>query len=206
VLMTPIQLANMMATVANEGYYYTPHIIKKIKGQKIDKKFTTKHITTVDKKHFKPVIEGLAEVFKTGTAYFLKVDGMEICGKTGTADNFLRVNGRQVMLKPHSVFVAFAPKKNPKIAIAVLVENGGFGSTVAGPITTLMLEKYINKKISKKDRETNVLAKNLNYEYNRFTKKFQDSIYKLKLRKDSLARVSNLKKLDSIKKAKPVVL
>jgi penicillin-binding protein 2 len=203
VLMTPIQLANMMATVANEGYYYTPHIIKKIKGQAIDPKFRTKHITSIDKKNFKPVIEGLAEVFKTGTAYFLKVEGMEICGKTGTADNFARVNGRQVMLKPHSVFVAFAPKINPKIAIAVFVENGGFGATIAGPITTLMLEKYINKKISKKDREERVLAKSLQSEYNRFSKKYLDSMYKIKVRKDSILRVINLKKLDSIKKIKP---
>jgi penicillin-binding protein 2 len=203
VLMTPIQLANMMAIVANEGYYYTPHIIKKIKGQKIDAKFRTKHVTTIDKKYFKPVIEGLAEVFKTGTAYFLKVDGMEICGKTGTADNFARVNGKQVMLKPHSVFVAFAPKKNPKIAIAVLVENGGYGSTVAGPITTLMLEKYINKKVLMKDREKRVLETSLQGEYNRFSKKYLDSMYRVKVRKDSILRVINAKKLDSIKKIKP---
>ncbi|SFB10836.1 penicillin-binding protein 2 [Flavobacterium swingsii] len=203
VLMTPIQLANMMAIVANEGYYYTPHIIKKIKGQNIDVKFRTKHVTTIDKKYFKPVIEGLAEVFKTGTAYFLKVDGMEICGKTGTADNFARVNGKQVMLKPHSVFVAFAPKKNPKIAIAVLVENGGYGSTVAGPITTLMLEKYINKKVLMKDREKRVLETSLQGEYNRFSKKYLDSMYRVKVRKDSILRVINAKKLDSIKKIKP---
>ncbi|EKT3956958.1 penicillin-binding protein 2 [Flavobacterium psychrophilum] len=203
VLMTPIQLANMMATVANQGYYYTPHIIKKIKGQQIDPKFRTKHVTSIDKKYFKPVINGLAEVFKTGTAYFLKVDGIEICGKTGTADNFARVNGKKVMLKPHSVFVAFAPKVNPKIAIAVLVENGGFGSTVAGPITTLMLEKYIKKEITMKDREKRVLETSLQGEYNRFTRKYLDSMYKIKIRKDSILRTINTKKLDSIKKSKP---
>lgn len=205
VLMTPIQLANMMATVANEGYYYTPHIIKKIKGKQIDPKFKIKHVTTIDKQYFKPVIEGLAEVFKTGTAYFLKVDGVEICGKTGTADNFARVNGKQVMLKPHSVFVAFAPKVNPKIAIAVLVENGGFGATVAGPITTLMLEKYIKKEITMKDREKRVLETSLQREYNRFTKKYLDSMYKVKVRKDSILRVNHLKKLDSIKNSKPTL-
>lgn len=202
VLMTPIQLANMMAAVANEGYYYTPHIIKKIKGQQIDKKFRTKHVTTIDKKYFKPVIEGLSEVFKTGTAYFLKVEGIEICGKTGTAENFAKVNGRRVQLADHSIFVAFAPKKNPKIAIAVLVENGGFGSTIAGPITTLMIEKYINKKITMKDREQRMFEKSLQGEYNRFSKKYLDSMYKIKIRKDSINRILNLKKLDSIKKIK----
>ena len=202
VLMTPIQLANMMAAVANEGYYYTPHIIKKIKGKQIDPKFRTKHVTTIYKKYFKPVIEGLSEVFKTGTAYFLKVEGIEICGKTGTAENFAKVNGRRVQLADHSIFVAFAPKKNPKIAIAVLVENGGFGSTIAGPITTLMIEKYINKKITMKDREQRMFEKSLQGEYNRFSKKYLDSMYKIKIRKDSINRILNLKKLDSIKKIK----
>ncbi|MEO8515864.1 MAG: penicillin-binding protein 2 [Flavobacterium sp.] len=201
VLMTPIQLANMMATVANEGYYYTPHIIKKIKGQNIDPKFRTKHVTTIDKKYFKPVIEGLAEVFKTGTAYFLKVEDIEICGKTGTADNFAKVNGKRVMLKPHSVFVAFAPKKNPKIAIAVLVENGGFGATVAGPITTLMIEKYIKKKITMKDREKRAMETSLQGEYNKYTRKFIDSMYRVNIRKDSVTRALNRKKEDSIRKA-----
>lgn len=201
VLMTPIQLANMMATVANEGYYYTPHIIKKIKGQPIDERFRTKHVTTIDKKHFKPVIEGLAEVFKTGTAYFLGVEGLEICGKTGTAENFAKINGKRVQLADHSIFVAFAPKHDPKIAIAVLVENGGFGSTTAGPITTLMLEKYIKGKITQKDREKRVLEKSLQGEYNKYSKKYIDSMYRIKLRKDSLDRVKNKKKLDSIKKA-----
>ena len=205
VLMTPIQLANMMATVANQGYYYTPHIIKKIKGQQIDKKFRTKHVTTIDKKYFKPVIEGLSEVFKTGTAYFLNVEGIEICGKTGTAENFAKINGKKVQLADHSIFVAFAPKENPKIAIAVLVENGGFGSTTAGPITTLMIEKYINRKITQKDREKRVLEKSLQSEYNKFTRKFIDSMYKLKVKKDSVARVLSKKKADSIKKATKTV-
>ncbi|WP_300566199.1 penicillin-binding protein 2 [Flavobacterium sp.] len=203
VLMTPIQLANMMATIANEGYYYTPHIIKKIKGQVIDKKFRTKHVTTIDKPFFKPVIEGLAEVFKTGTAYFLNVEGIEICGKTGTAENFAKINGKRVQLEDHSIFVAFAPKDNPKIAIAVLVENGGFGSTTAGPITTLMIEKYLKGKITQKDREKRVLEKSLQGEYNKYSRKYIDSMYKIKVRKDSVNRVLTQKKLDSIKKSKP---
>jgi penicillin-binding protein 2 len=201
VLMTPIQLANMMATVANQGYYYTPHIVKKIKGKQIDERFRTKHLSTIEKKYFKPVIEGLSEVFKTGTAYFLKVDGIDICGKTGTAENFARVNGKKVQLEDHSIFVAFAPKDNPKIAIAVFVENGGFGATIAGPITTLMIEKYLKKEISRKDREKRILEINLNPRYNKFTKKYLDSMYKIKVRIDSIKTVERLKRLDSIKRS-----
>ncbi|MFM2394444.1 MAG: hypothetical protein RLZZ546_2426 [Bacteroidota bacterium] len=200
VLMTPIQLANMMAAVANRGHYYTPHIIKKIKGQPIDIKYRTRHETSIDKKHFKPVIEGLSEVFKTGTAYFLKIDSIDVCGKTGTAENFAKINGKKVQLEDHSIFVAFAPKKNPKIAIAVLVENGGFGATIAGPITTLMIEKYLKGKITNKHREENIINRSLQHEYNKFSKKYIDSMYRVKLRNDSIKRVLALKKLDSIKK------
>ena len=152
VLMTPIQLANMIATVANRGYYYTPHIIKKIEGQKIDKKFTTKHVTTVNKKYFEPVINGLFDVYNLGTAQGLNVEGIDICGKTGTAENYTKINGKRVKLQDHSIFVAFAPKDNPKIAIAVFVENGYWGARWAGPITSLMIEKYVKKKITRKDQ------------------------------------------------------
>ena len=165
VLMTPIQLANMMATVANQGYYYTPHIIKKIEGEKIDEKFTTKHVTTIDQKYFPPVISGLFDVYNKGTAYSLRVEGIDICGKTGTAENFAKINGKRTQLKDHSIFVAFAPKDNPKIAIAVMIENGGFGATVAGPIASLMIEKYLRKKITRTDLEVRVLNKSLLSEY-----------------------------------------
>src|SRR5690606_33061868 len=124
VLMTPIQLANMMAAVANRGHYYTPHIIKKIEKHPIDKKVTTKHQATIDRKHFEPVIEGLFDVYNLGTAKSLRVEGIDICGKTGTAENYTKINGKRVKLQDHSIFVAFAPKDNPKIAIAVFVENG----------------------------------------------------------------------------------
>lgn len=165
VLMTPIQLANMMATVANEGYYYTPHIIKKIKGNKIDPKFTEKHVSTIDKKHFKPMISGLFDVYNFGTASALRVEGINICGKTGTAENYAKINGVRKKLEDHSIFVAFAPKENPKIAIAVMIENGGFGARIAGPIASLMIEKYLRKKITRIDLEKKILAKSLQYEY-----------------------------------------
>jgi len=169
VLMTPIQLANMMATVANEGYYYTPHVIKKIEGKKIDRKFTTKHITTIDKQHYKPVIDGLFDVYNLGTAYYLKVEGIEICGKTGTAENFAKINGVQTQLDDHSIFVAFAPRHDPKIAIAVFVENGYWGARWAGPIASLMIEKYLRRTVTQKAREEWMMTKGLKETYDKYT-------------------------------------
>lgn len=177
VLMTPIQLANMMAAVANHGFYYTPHIIKKIKGEPIDKKFRTKHKTTINRKYFQPVINGLFDVYNMGTAYALKVDGIEICGKTGTAENYAKINGKRTKLQDHSIFVAFAPRNNPKIAIAVLVENGYWGARWAGPISSLMIEKYLRKKITRKDLEKRMLEGSLQGEYARYTgKRIADSV------------------------------
>jgi penicillin-binding protein 2 len=208
VLMTPIQLANMMATVANEGYYYTPHIIKKISNTTIDKKFTTKHVTTIDKKHFAPMISGLFDVYNLGTAAGLRVEGIDICGKTGTAENFAKINGVRTQLKDHSIFVAFAPKDNPKIAIAIMIENGGFGSTIAGPIASLMIEKYLKKKISRTDLEIRILNTSLQGQYaklgglNEDVKKelrIKDSIAQLKLKQQNPKLTAVIKK-DSTKK------
>ncbi len=182
VLATPIQLANMIATVANEGYYYTPHIIKKIKGERIDPKFLQKHVATIDKKYFKPVIEGLLGVYNIGTASGLRVEGIDICGKTGTAENFAKIRGERVKLKDHSIFVAFAPKDNPKIAIAILVENAGFGATIAGPIASLMIEKYLRGKITRNDLEKRILEKSLISEYERFTRKSVDTLINQKVK------------------------
>ena len=169
VLMTPIQLANMMSAVANQGYYYTPHVIKKIEGGKIDEKYITKHYTTIDKQYFGPVIEGLHDVYNMGTASTLKVKDIEICGKTGTAENFAKINGVKTQLTDHSIFVAFAPKDDPKIAIAVFVENGYWGARWAGPIATLMIEKYLKGTISRKDLEVKMLTKGLKDEYAKVT-------------------------------------
>jgi len=182
VLMTPIQLANMIAAVANRGYYYTPHIIKKIKGQQIDKRFRTKHVTTIDRKYFEPMISGLFDVYNLGTAHGLNVEGIEICGKTGTAENYAKINGKRVKLQDHSIFVAFAPKDNPKIAIAVFVENGYWGARWAGPITSLMIEKYIRKKITRKDLEKRMLEGSLEGEYNKYyAKPIVDTLIKQKV-------------------------
>ena len=168
VLATPIQLANMMAVVANRGYYYTPHIIKKIEGEKIDKKFVTKHVSTIDKKHFEPVVRGLLDVFRRGTASRLQVDSLDICGKTGTAENFAKINGKKTQLTDHSIFVAFAPANDPKIAIAVFVENGYFGARIAGPIASLMIEKYVKGKVKRVDMEKRMLEYSLEPEYAKY--------------------------------------
>lgn len=171
---TPIQLANATAAIANKGFFYTPHIVKKIDGNPIqNEKYTTKRNTTIEAKHFPPVIEAMHEVFKTGTGKWSQVEGIDICGKTGTVENFTKVNGFKEQLEDHSIFVAFAPKENPKIVLAIFVENGGYGSSIAAPITSLMIEKYLNGKISNatKHRETNMLAKNLQAEYDKLLPK-----------------------------------
>ena len=165
ILVTPIQLANMTAAIANKGFYYTPHIIKSIDGETIDKNFTTKKETSIDSTHFEPIIEGMHQVYTKGTASFLKVPGIEICGKTGTAENFTKIDGIKTQLTDHSIFVAFAPKKDPKIAIAVLVENGYYGARWAGRIASLMIEKYLKGEVSLKYMERLVLNKSLEDEY-----------------------------------------
>ncbi|PHS51925.1 MAG: penicillin-binding protein 2 [Lutibacter sp.] len=161
ILTTPIQLANMTAIIANKGVFYTPHIVKEIKNKELDPKFTTLKHTTIDKKHFEPIIEGLFNVFEhpKGTASWSKVKGIEICGKTGTAEN---PHGQD-----HSIFIAFAPKDNPKIAIAVFVENGYWGSRWAGPIATLMIEKYLNGKTNRPWEEQRMFNGSLQDEYHK---------------------------------------
>jgi penicillin-binding protein 2 len=161
ILTTPIQLANMTAIIANKGNYYTPHIVKKIKNKKLDTKFTTLKHTTIDKEYFEPIIEGLFDVFEhpKGTATWSRVKGIEICGKTGTAEN---PHGQD-----HSIFIAFAPKDNPKIAIAVFVENGYWGSRWAGPIATLMIEKYLNGKTKRPWEEQRMFNGSLQSEYDK---------------------------------------
>lgn len=115
----------------------------------------------------------MEDVYNHGTASGFRVEGIKICGKTGTAENKIRVGGKTYQLKDHSIFVAFAPRDNPKIAIAVFIENSGFGATWAGPIATLMIEKYINGKISRTDLEERMLKGSLAPEY----KKIENIIY-----------------------------
>jgi penicillin-binding protein 2 len=145
-------MANLSSTIANRGYYYSPHVVKEIKGSSgIDKKFTKKHITSIDSTWFNNIVEGMDMAVNTvgGTALIAALPNVIICGKTGTAQN---PHGAD-----HSVFIAFAPKENPKIAIAVYVENAGFGGTWAAPIASLMIEKYLNDSIARPDLEKMIL-------------------------------------------------
>ncbi len=177
VLTTPIQLANFTAAIANRGYFYTPHILKEVNKSPItNADYTVKKQTTIDKEHFEPVVEAMHEVFKTGTGRWSQVKGIEICGKTGTSENFAIINGIKEQLADHSILVAFAPKKNPKIALAIFVENGGYGSTIAAPITSLLIEKYLKGTISKatKYREQNMLALSLQSEYDKLIPKTEE--------------------------------
>ena len=146
IITTPIQLANMTSAIANRGYYIRPHVVKAIDSiTNSNPKYTEPNYTIVKPELFDPVVEGMQMVFETqgGTAYWHQVPGLEICGKTGTSENFIRVNGIRTQLADHSIFIAFAPKDDPKIAIAVFVENGGFGSRIAAPIASMMAEKYL---------------------------------------------------------------
>ncbi len=165
VATTPIQLANMVAAIANRGHYYTPHIIKNIEGETLPEQFTKPKYTTIDKQHFDPVIEGMLQVYKKGTAASLQVKDIDICGKTGTVENFVKIDSLKTQLTDHSIFVAFAPKDNPKIAIAVFVENGYWGSRFAGKVASLMIEKHIKGNITRTDLEEWLLKHSLEKEY-----------------------------------------
>ncbi|MBO0343139.1 MAG: penicillin-binding transpeptidase domain-containing protein [Bacteroidota bacterium] len=163
---TPLQLANMTAAIANRGYFYTPHVIKNIGSNgEIDPKYTEPRYTTIDRKYFDPVIEGMTNVYNYGTARWVKIPGIEIAGKTGTVENYIRVDGERMQLTDHSVFVAFAPVENPQIALAVYIENGYYGSRYAGHIASLLIEKYIKGEITRKDLEKRMLEKTLEHEY-----------------------------------------
>lgn len=157
-LLTPIQMANMTAAIANRGYYYTPHIVKAIEGKPITiKKFTKRRNTTIDSTHFKPIVEAMRDVYKIGTARWSAHDSIPMCGKTGTAQN---PHGQD-----HSIFIAFAPKENPKIAISVVVENGYWGSRWAAPMASLMMEKYLTREIDNKRMEKRMLEGDLREQY-----------------------------------------
>lgn len=150
---TPLQMANLASTIANRGYYFSPHVVKEIKGSSgIDLRFTEKHTTTIDSTWFNYVVEGMDMAVNGGpggTGVIAALPNIRICGKTGTAQN---PHGAD-----HSVFIAFAPKDNPKIAIAVYVENAGFGGTWAAPIASLMIEKYLTDSIARPDLEKTIL-------------------------------------------------
>jgi penicillin-binding protein 2 len=153
--LTTIQMANLAVILANQGYYYTPHLIKNFLSNEVNipERFRTQIQVPIDKKYFRPVIEGMEMAVRAGTASLAFNSDIPTCGKTGTSQN---PHGED-----HSVFFAFAPKDHPKIAIAVYVENAGAGGAIAAPIASLMIEKYLSKKIKRKELEETMRKKNL---------------------------------------------
>lgn len=139
VLLTPLQIANLGATIANRGYFYTPHVVKKVKGEQLEAKFREKHYTKASRRAYEYIVAGMRRAVTGGTCRAADRADYEVCGKTGTAQN----HGQD-----HSIFMGFAPMNNPKIAIAVYVENGGFGADYGVPIGALMMEQYIKGKLS----------------------------------------------------------
>jgi len=144
--VTPLQMANLTATVANKGFFIPPHVVKSIKGvDTINHRFTEKHFTSIDSSYFTVAIDGMDLAVNGGagsTAGRAQIEGIIVCGKTGTAEN---PHGED-----HSIFIAFAPRENPKIAIAVYIENGGFGGTWAAPVASLMIEEYLTGEVKRK--------------------------------------------------------
>ena len=159
ILVTPIQLANIVSIIANKGYFYPPHLLRNMDVKdSISEKFTTKQLTAIDSKYFDIVQNAMFEVFEGehGTARWYKMDSITQCGKTGTVQN---PHGED-----HSMFIAFAPLENPKIAITVIVENAGFGSTWAAPIASLMIEKYLTGEVLRKVTEKKMMEGDLIHE------------------------------------------
>ena len=156
--VTPLQIANLAAIMANRGWYKIPHIVKASEGVEIDPKYNERQYTMVDTTNFKKVINGMWRAVNNGpgtgcTAWVAEVKGLDICGKTGTAQNPRGAD--------NSVFICFAPKDDPKIAVAAYVENAGFGATWAAPIASLLIEKYLNGEISRPDLENRIMQGDL---------------------------------------------
>lgn len=149
VTLTPLQIANLGATIANRGYYLPPHIVKEVQGGAIDSLYTTPKHTMVEKRHYETVVQGMREAVLNGTCVAANLPGIEVCGKTGTAQN----KG-----KDHSAFMGFAPMNDPKIAVAVYVENGGFGAVYGVPIGALIMEQYLTGSLSEESAKK---AKNI---------------------------------------------
>ena len=200
IALTPIQLANAMCIIANRGFYYTPHFVKSIGGSRNNellKKYHEKHVVTkIPDTIYSIVGLGMQDVVEHGTGRVAMLPGLEICAKTGTVENKAVVNGQAMKMKDHSVFVAFAPRVNPKIAIAVIVENAGYGATWAGPVASLLMEKYLKGKVdsTRKHLEDRLYNANLINEYIDEI----DSANKRKDRMRDLLRLEKKRSEDSI--------
>ncbi|RYG54840.1 MAG: penicillin-binding protein 2 [Chitinophagaceae bacterium] len=153
IALTPVQLANAMCIIANRGFYYTPHFVKAIDNNPNDtilKRFKIKHkpLPNTPDTVFAIIGLGMQDVVERGTGKVAQLPGIEICAKTGTVENKAVVNGKAMQMKDHSVFVAYAPRVNPKIAIAVIVENAGYGATWAGPVASLLIERHLTDSVA----------------------------------------------------------
>lgn len=163
ILTTPLQIANLGATIANRGYFYTPHVVNNIKGGKLESSFTTRHDTGISREHYELTVAGMADAVTMGTCRGINLEPLvEVCGKTGTAEN---PHGDS-----HSIFMGFAPKDNPQVAIAVIVENGRYGATNAVPIARLMMQKFFRGEVPESDKwleQTIITREILPYVYSR---------------------------------------
>jgi penicillin-binding protein 2 len=149
--VTPIQMANFVAIVANRGFYYKPHVIKAIGTKDTpNERYLEKIDCGFDEKHFDAILKGMEQVMLNGTGRSVQISGIKTLGKTGTAQN---PHG-----KDHSVFVCIAPKEEPKIVVFCLVENGGFGAAVAAPIASLIIEFYLTREVKRKDMEQRIIS------------------------------------------------
>ncbi|RYZ50326.1 MAG: penicillin-binding protein 2, partial [Sphingobacteriales bacterium] len=181
---TPLQLANAMCIIANKGFYYTPHFVRKIDDETVAdtafmNKYRTKHevLTHISDDMFGAVIDGMEAVVTQGTARRAAIPNIKVCAKTGTAEKYAFLDGKRIKLDDNAMFVAFAPKDDPKIAIAVVVENAGFGGTWGGPIARILMEKYLNDTIS--------TASQAEYEVYCATNKMPKHLKRLQYKEDS---------------------
>lgn len=209
VLLTPLQMANSMCIIANKGFYYLPHFVKSIGGDSMHTKLKPYHerhvVAKIPDSAYFYVAYGMQRVVEAGTGKIAQIPGIDVCGKTGTAQNERYINGKKIKLQNHSMFVAFAPRDTPRIAVAVCIENSGYGATWAGPIASLMIEQYLKDTIAPKRQGLLKKMQNAkiipNYIY------LLDSLEKQKARErellkraptDSMKRVQALK--DSLKR------
>ena len=196
--LTPLQIANLCATIANRGYYITPHVVRHIQGERLNKEYTERHYTMGSRAAYEWVVAGMRASVMGGTCRSANTPMYEVCGKTGTAQN----RGRD-----HSAFMGFAPMNHPKIAIAVYVENGGFGAVYGVPIGSLMIEQYLNGKLSKSSEAKAAVMQHRHIKYG-FDRPLThadslklDSIKRINAIKDSLKKVQEAKDLELKSKA-----
>lgn len=203
---TPLQMANSVAMIANHGYYYIPHFVKSIGGNANDsslaKYLVKKEVAHIPNQIFESVVEGMEDVVKNGTGRVAQLPGIAVCAKTGTAENYGIINGQRVKLDDHSIFVCFAPKENPKIAIAVVVQNAGYGSTWAAPIASLVMEKYLTDTIKRPALMERMLKANTIKNYTRVIDSFQRQRDYMRY----MLRTANQRTKDSIRHQRDTLL